>query len=402
MKTLTLLLFPLLFLSSSFAQDQLLHTVYFATNKDVISQAEQAKLDAFIAQLSDEFIETLEVNGHTDSDGSDFYNYSLSQRRVAAVRKELLGLKRRPNDESETFYGESKPIDANTNSTGKRKNRRVEIIVELELTYAVALPMPEPIEEVDCSYDTTLIFPQGTEVTMNVCDYLSIKDCFQFIEYNTGESIRNSNLTTMTADGTPLISGGMFEVKMCKEVEIAVYIPWVANPCDSTAEFTLWTSEGTAGTWSPIKGTIDRVKRGGRFFLKTVVKKTTSINLDCLPTTPPPKMVVKVPLGHKIISAKLSTDVPASLIYAKKITKRKAIFNSICPCSEPLIYLEVENPDGEIHILDYTELNDYDTHEAFGQCKKNEVLKRVLFFKVRKKSMYRKYLIRKKDFDNKE
>jgi hypothetical protein len=400
MKTITLLLLVLLSCFNSHTQISVRHTVYFATNKDIISQDEQKRLVAFIEGISEEFIQGIEINGHTDSDGGDSFNIRLSQRRVESVQKQLSKIKFTQRGVTEIFHGETQPIDANTSSSGKRNNRRVEIVVELEVLKEVT-PPPLPIEA-DCSYDTTLIFPQGTEVTMNICDYFSIKDCFEFIEYNTGESIRNSDLTTMTSDGNALISGGMFEIKMCKEVKVTVDIPRVVNPCDTTSEFTLWTSPNSSETWSPITGTIDRIRNGGRNFLRTVVKGTTSINLDCLPATPPPKMVVKIPRGFKLTSAKLSTDLPASVIYAKKIKKRKAIFNSICPCSEPLIYLEVENPDGEMQIINYTELNDYDTHEAFGQCKREEVVKKILFFKIRKKSMYRKYSIRKKDFEKKD
>lgn len=404
MRKLTSLLFFLLLIFNLQAQELLRHTVYFASNKDVISPNEQKKLDEFIAQTDEYFIDNIEISGHTDSDASSEYNVDLSQRRVAIIQKQLLALKVNSTDISTNFYGETKPVDANTSSKGKQNNRRVEIVVELDLPVRDVSPPRVVVAEIDCSYDTTLIFPQGTEVTMNICDYFSIQDCFKFTEYNTGESIRNSEpeVTTMTADGAALISGGMFKIEMCKEVDVAVDIPRMVNPCDTTAEFKLWTSEGTAGTWSPIQGTIDRIRRGGRSFLRTVVSKTTSINLDCLPSTPPPKMIVKVPMGYKILKAKLSTNIPASLIYAKKISKRKATFESICPCSEPLIYLEVENPDGEVDTLNYTKLNDYDTHEAFGQCKRDEVVKKVLFFKVREKSMYRKYLIRKKNLDKKD
>lgn len=412
MKTLTLtfrsldafasaFLFSFALISCAFGQSTLSHTVYFTSDNSTINKGEQEKLVTFFSQVGDNRVEKIEIHGHTDSDGSDAYNLDLSKLRVESVQKELSKLKLNSNEPLELFHGETKPIEANTNSIGKRQNRRVEILVTLAPMITVAkIPIvqaPEP----DCSYDTTLIFPQGTEVTLNVCDYFSIKDCFQFIEYNTGESIRNSDLTTQTADGTPLISGGMFEVKMCKDVEIAVYIPQIANPCDTTADFKLWTAT-SEGTWSRIKGSVQNVRRGGRNFLRTVVRGATKINLDALPSTPPPKMIVKVPRGYTVTKAKLSTNVPASLILAYDVKKRKAKFKSICPCSEPLLYLEVENSDGDTIKIDYAELNDFDTHEAFGQCRSNEVVKRILFFKVRKKRMYRKYLIRKKDLKLRE
>lgn len=401
MKAITTLLFFAFYFSTLHAQESRKHQVYFASDKHEISASELTKLKFFLRSLEALDVESIQLTGHTDSDADEEYNIELSDRRVKSVQEVIATFDLSTIPVDSKFYGESKPVDENTHPEGKQNNRRVEIVLNLKVPEVFHEPQAKiPVQ--NCSYDTTLIFPQGTEVTMNICDYFAIKDCFQFIEYNTGESIRNSNLTTMTADGTPLISGGMFEIKMCKEVNVSVYIPRVPNPCDSAADFTLWTS-GNAGTWSPIKGTIDRVRRGGREFLKTVVSKTTSINLDALPpiTSPPPKMFVKVPTGFKIRNVKLSTDVPASLILAQKVTNRKATFLSICPCSEPLIYLEVENRKGELDTLNYTQLNDYDKREAFGKCKMEEVTKRVLFLKIRKKSMYRKYLIRKSDFSSK-
>jgi hypothetical protein len=395
MKLFALVFFLFACESFTFGQTTFCHAVHFASGNASINKSEQEKMDAFFSKIEDDNLEKIEISGHTDSDGSDAYNLELSKRRVESVQAELAKLELNITGSSELFLGETSPIESNGNSQGKRQNRRVEICITLAPP-PKTITIPVPVLEPDCSYDTTIIFPQGTEVTMNVCDYHSIKDCFQFIEYNTGESIRNSDLTTQTADGTPLISGGMFEVKMCKDVEISVAIPQIANPCDTTAEFKLWTAT-SEGTWSPVKGTIDRFRRGGRNFLRTVVQGTTKINLDALPSAPPPKTIVKVPMGYTILKAKLSTDTPASLIYGYEVKKRKAKFKSLCPCSEPLLYLEVENPDGDTIKIDYAELNDFDSHEAFGQCRSDEVVKRIVFFKVRQKRIYRKYLIRKKD-----
>ncbi len=69
------------------------------------------------------------VAGHTDSRGTDKYNFMLSQKRAEAVRDFLLaefevGERRlivKP-------YGEYKPIDDNSTVEGRARNRRVEFI----------------------------------------------------------------------------------------------------------------------------------------------------------------------------------------------------------------------------------------------------------------------------------
>ena len=70
------------------------------------------------------------VEGHTDSDGSDSYNQTLSDQRAATVAAYLQVEQNVPaaNLTSQGF-GETKPIAPNTTSEGKAKNRRIDFIV---------------------------------------------------------------------------------------------------------------------------------------------------------------------------------------------------------------------------------------------------------------------------------
>ena len=71
----------------------------------------------------------VEVQGHTDSRGSDLYNKRLSQRRAQAV-VDYLVRKDVDRDRLEAHgYGEEKPIAPNSTKTGRAMNRRVELIV---------------------------------------------------------------------------------------------------------------------------------------------------------------------------------------------------------------------------------------------------------------------------------
>lgn len=71
----------------------------------------------------------LEVEGHTDSVGSDEYNQTLSERRAASVRDFLLTQGVRAESISARGFGESRPVADNESSTGRQQNRRVEIVV---------------------------------------------------------------------------------------------------------------------------------------------------------------------------------------------------------------------------------------------------------------------------------
>ncbi|MCG6964112.1 MAG: OmpA family protein [Acidobacteria bacterium] len=71
----------------------------------------------------------LRVEGHTDATGSDAYNLSLSQQRAEAVRQ-LLQEQGVAGDRITTVgYGKSRPIADNATAEGRRKNRRVEIVI---------------------------------------------------------------------------------------------------------------------------------------------------------------------------------------------------------------------------------------------------------------------------------
>ncbi|MEP6485093.1 MAG: OmpA family protein [Rudaea sp.] len=90
-------------------------------------------------QILDEAVDTLkrnpnvrvEVDGHTDSVGSDAYNQKLSERRAKGVYDYLAehGVSSSQLDGPKGF-GESAPIDTNDTAAGRQRNRRTELKVE--------------------------------------------------------------------------------------------------------------------------------------------------------------------------------------------------------------------------------------------------------------------------------
>ena len=73
----------------------------------------------------------VEVDGHTDSIGTDAYNQKLSDRRAKGVYDYLTshGIDASRLDGPKGF-GESQPIDTNDTAEGRQRNRRVELKVE--------------------------------------------------------------------------------------------------------------------------------------------------------------------------------------------------------------------------------------------------------------------------------
>ena len=71
----------------------------------------------------------IQIEGHTDSIGTEQYNQALSKRRAESVRKYLMERFIIPSDHLVIIaYGESKPITSNETEKGCIKNRRVEFV----------------------------------------------------------------------------------------------------------------------------------------------------------------------------------------------------------------------------------------------------------------------------------
>ena len=72
----------------------------------------------------------LEIQGHTDSTGSEEYNLRLGERRAMAVRSYLNANHQIPlHRMSVVSYGEGRPIADNSTAAGRAQNRRVTIVV---------------------------------------------------------------------------------------------------------------------------------------------------------------------------------------------------------------------------------------------------------------------------------
>jgi OOP family OmpA-OmpF porin len=105
------------------------HGILFDSGSAKI-KAESYKTLADISQLlTDDTALKLSIEGHTDSDGSDAANLTLSQNRSDAVKTYLVQTYKIDAGRLETKgWGETKPIDTNDTAEGKANNRRVEFV----------------------------------------------------------------------------------------------------------------------------------------------------------------------------------------------------------------------------------------------------------------------------------
>jgi len=104
--------------------------VKFPVNGHDLSKESMAMLDDFANRLKSENKNVyLEIQGHTDSTGSDSYNYELGHQRAEAVRRYLNQKGVALNRMSTISYGKDEPIDSNKTKDGRAKNRRVVVVV---------------------------------------------------------------------------------------------------------------------------------------------------------------------------------------------------------------------------------------------------------------------------------
>lgn len=101
--------------------------VTFMSGKAVLTVNSYTILDQVYESLAEWQEVKLEIQGHTDSQGSDVANLKLSQARAEAVRMYLIKKGISPDRLRAVGYGEANPIADNTTAEGRERNRRVEM-----------------------------------------------------------------------------------------------------------------------------------------------------------------------------------------------------------------------------------------------------------------------------------
>ncbi len=105
-----------------------LYGILFDFDKATLQQASAKQLQDVLMLLHTNSDLRLEIQGHTDDDGSADYNLQLSHRRAESVRQYLLLFGVEPSRLQAKGYGESMPVVPNNSEENKAKNRRVELV----------------------------------------------------------------------------------------------------------------------------------------------------------------------------------------------------------------------------------------------------------------------------------
>ena len=102
--------------------------IRFDVNKATIRPESMGVINSIFGLLKDHPEIKLSVEGHTDSDGDDASNQSLSERRAQAVADQLVKMGIDGSRLESVGWGERMPIGPNITSEGKAANRRVEFV----------------------------------------------------------------------------------------------------------------------------------------------------------------------------------------------------------------------------------------------------------------------------------
>ena len=112
------------------------NAILFDAGKATLKGSTSKELDHIYSVLKAKYPgRHIEVAGHTDSDPIKKSNWKdnleLSSERAMAVARYLEDKGIANNKISATGYGDGKPVASNSTAEGKKKNRRVEIVVHM-------------------------------------------------------------------------------------------------------------------------------------------------------------------------------------------------------------------------------------------------------------------------------
>jgi len=103
-----------------------LNNVFFDFDKWDLRAESFVELDRVVKLLSENPAIEIEMSAHTDSKGSDDYNFKLSDNRAKSVREYIISKGIAESRIISKGYGETQPVATNDTDDGRQLNRRVE------------------------------------------------------------------------------------------------------------------------------------------------------------------------------------------------------------------------------------------------------------------------------------
>ena len=103
-----------------------LNNVFFDFDKWNLRPESFVELDRVVTLLKENTAIEIEMSAHTDSKGSDDYNFKLSDERARSVREYIISKGIDATRIISQGYGETRPVVSNDTDENRQLNRRVE------------------------------------------------------------------------------------------------------------------------------------------------------------------------------------------------------------------------------------------------------------------------------------
>ena len=103
-----------------------LKNISFNTNEITLTDSSYNELNLLLTFLKNNASVIIEISGHTDNNGTEAHNKSLSLNRAKTVADFLINKGVEKERVTYVGYGSAKPIADNSTEYGKSQNRRVE------------------------------------------------------------------------------------------------------------------------------------------------------------------------------------------------------------------------------------------------------------------------------------
>jgi hypothetical protein len=225
----TILLNLILATNTLFAQQAKEETVYFNYNKYDLTENAKKILNRNCEKINDKLLLQITLTGHTDADGSNEYNLTLSKNRTNAVLDYFISHGISKDKIKIYFLGEDRPIAQNDNEQGKQQNRRVEIIIKSKEPVLGdifnKLNKESQTFNVIAKENITIKGEEGTVISISKGSL--VKDNGEIVngaikielkEFYTKSDIVSSNLHTMS-DSKILETAGMINISVTSSGE---------------------------------------------------------------------------------------------------------------------------------------------------------------------------------------
>ncbi|MBQ0116880.1 MAG: OmpA family protein [Flavobacterium sp.] len=125
------------------AQEEIVKSVYFKFDSDVLEQTQAEALLKFVKEIDSTTVESIQIYGYCDDFGKDVYNLKLSTNRADKAKKALIagGVK---NKIIVTIEGKGRILIDDDILDDlpdvRKKNRRVDVVVKMKEIPPVKLP----------------------------------------------------------------------------------------------------------------------------------------------------------------------------------------------------------------------------------------------------------------------